>query len=111
MLPILASMVGPALALVLAFVSGVVADSLTGHWAQSRRRQAVLALVTFLFVSTAVLNVATGHGPALLVLASAMGALHGVLEDMPAAFAGVLDSIGRMGENLATVAGGGPSRG
>ena len=111
MLTVLASMAAPALALVFAFVSGVIAGSSTGHWAQSRRRQIVLALVTVLFVVAAFLNAAASSGPALLVLASAMGALHGVLEDVPAAFIGFLESIGRLGEKLATAVTGGPVHG
>ena len=111
MLTVLASMVAPALAMVLAFVSGVIAGSSTGHWAQSRRRQIVLALVTLLFVVAALLNAAASNGPALLVITSAMGALHGVLEDLPAAFIGFFESIGRLGKKLATAVTGGKLHG
>lgn len=107
----LASVAGPALALVLAFVSGVIAGSFTGHWAQGRRRQVVLALVTLLFVVAALLNAGASGGLALLILASAMGALHGVLEDVPGAFVGLSESIGRLGEKLATTVAGGVSHG
>ena len=41
------TIIGPALMLVVAFVSGVVAGSRIGHWAGDRRRQAVLRSLRF----------------------------------------------------------------
>ena len=111
MLAVVVLMAGPALALVLAFVAGVMAGSSTGHWAQKRRRHAVLVLVTLLFAMAAILSAIASNGPVLLVLVLAMGALHGVLEDVPAEDIGLFDSIRRLGEKLATLVAGRASRG
>lgn len=105
MLSLLTSVAGPALALIVAFLAGVVGSSLAGYRAKGRRRQAVLALATLLFAVAALLNAASA-GPALLVTAMALGALHGVLEGVPAVTIGVLEAIGRLGEMLATIVSG-----
>lgn len=110
-LPFLGTLAAPFMALVLAFLSGVVAGSLTGHYAQHRRRQAVLWLVAVLLVVAALLNSALGIGPAVLFMVMALGALHGVLEDVPGVVVGLFETLGRLGERLASPAGDGIARG
>ena len=103
----LASLLAPALALIVAFVIGVVGGSLIGHLAGARRRQAVLALTALLFALAAFLSASLGTGSALLVMMMALGALNGVLEDLPGAFVGLLEMFGRSAARLAeTVSGG-----
>lgn len=105
-LPVLAALAGPSMALVLAFLSGVIAGSLTGHYAQHRRRQAVLLLVAVLLVVAALLHSALGISPAVLFMIMALGALHGVLEDVPGVVIGLFETLGRLGERLASPASG-----
>ncbi len=104
------SIIGSALVLTLAFVSGVAAGSLTGRWARDRRRQAVLSLVTLFFMIAALLHGVSGNGFALVAMVVALGALNAVLEDVPAVFVGLLELLGRFGERLATAVAGGRSR-
>jgi len=101
------SLAAPAIALIIAFVIGVVGGSLVGHWAQVRRRQAVLALTALLFALAAFLVASLAAGSALLIMLMALGALNGALEDLPGAFVGLLEMVGRSAARLAeTVSGG-----
>lgn len=103
-LPILAALAGPFIALVLAFLSGVIAGSLTGHYAQHRRRQAALLLVAVLLVVAALLSSVFGIGSAVVFMVMALGALHGVLADVPGVVIGLFETLGRLGERLASPA-------
>ncbi len=105
------SLMVPALVLTIAFVSGVVVGSLTGHRAGVYRRQAVLSLVTLLFLAASLLDATSGRAPALLLMAIAMGAIHAVLQDVPTAVIGFFEVVGRVGERLARVVGGEQSLG
>lgn len=62
------------------FLAGVMLGSLTGHVARSRRRPAVLALVTALLALAAYLGATRLSWPSALFLALAMGAENAVFE-------------------------------
>jgi uncharacterized membrane protein YoaK (UPF0700 family) len=94
------TIIGPALMLVVAFVSGVVAGSLLGHWAGDRRRQAVLSFVTLLFTAAALLDGLSETGPGLILMVLALGALNAVLEDLPDISIGFFELLGRFGKRL-----------
>ncbi|MEI9993111.1 MAG: YoaK family protein [Rhizomicrobium sp.] len=71
--PIAAMLIG-------AFVLGVIAGSLCGHFAGARRRPAVLGLVTLLLAAAALLGAGELRWSAAFVLALAMGAENAVFE-------------------------------
>lgn len=106
-----ASFAGSALALVIAFVAGVVAGSLFGHWARGYRRPAVLGLAAALLLVAALLVDEAAAGPVLLLMVIASGSMHGVLEDGVNPAFGVFALIGRFGGKLATAIAGGESEG
>lgn len=66
--------------LILAFVLGVAAGSLLGHFAQGRRREAVLAVVGTLLAIAAGCDLAGLGATAIGATAFAMGALNAVFE-------------------------------
>jgi uncharacterized membrane protein YoaK (UPF0700 family) len=66
--------------LIALFVAGVIIGSMTGHFAQARRREVVLALVAFLLAAAAILDSAGFPRFAVAGIVLAMGAENAVFE-------------------------------
>ena len=67
--------------LIVSFVIGVMAGSLTGHWARGLRRPMVLALVCALLTLAAVAGGLGAVRPAVVMMAAAMGAENAVFTE------------------------------
>ncbi len=76
----LSGIAGLALAIVAAFVGGVVAGSLTAHVAGTARKAAVLVQVAVLLAVAAGLDATVGRPYASLTLAAAMGTVNCVFQ-------------------------------
>ena len=74
---------GPLLpaALIVTFVAGVSLGSITGHFADARRRPVILALVSLLLLAAAAFHVGAIDNAAVGCMALAMGAENTIFED------------------------------
>lgn len=91
-------------ALLALFVAGVVAGSLIGHAAKTRRLTAILGFVTALLVIAALLHGTAGPLPAVIVMAAAMGATNTLFEkdgEVSIAITYMTGTLVRMGQHLA----------
>lgn len=102
----------PAAALLLgAFVLGVVAGSLCGHFAGARRRMVVMAFVALLLAGAAGLNLMALPWAAAFALAFAMGAENAVFEqggDVQIGLTYMTGTLVRFGQRVAAALLGGP---
>jgi uncharacterized membrane protein YoaK (UPF0700 family) len=102
-----------AAALILCFVSGVVVSSVIVRGAGDRHKPAVMAFVTAILVSAAIVARLTSGPGALLLLAVAMGAENGVFNRDGEVTIGVTymtGSLVRMAQKLAAALMGEPDR-
>ena len=97
--------------LILAFVAGVIAGTLTGRAAGKRHRPAVLLLLAGTLALAATLAAAGWHAPAFLLTALAMGTENTVFEadgEVRISLTYMTGNLVKVGQRLASAIAGGP---
>jgi len=95
-----------ALGLIGCFVAGVAAGTLAGHFARGRRSRLVLGLVALLLALAAALGSLDMPGPALALMAAAMGAENAVFQrdgEVAIGLTYMTGTLVKMGQRLAAI--------